>query len=121
MAKMTEYTAATRFDSGDILIKDGTNGTKKIAVANAAQEFAGLVSAMQHRNVYREKNLGTTITAAFDAFSPVAIVETKAGVSGVAAAGKSPKTSEAAPVAVLFAVACLGGAAFCAKRVRYNK
>lgn len=64
MAKMTEYTAATRFDSGDILIKDGTNGTKKITVANAAQEFAGLVSAMQHRNVYREKNLGTSITAA---------------------------------------------------------
>lgn len=64
MAKMTDYTAATRFDSGDILIKDGTNGTKKITVANAASEFAGLVSAMQHRNVYREKNLGTSITAA---------------------------------------------------------
>lgn len=64
MAKMTEYAAATRFDSGDILIKDGNNGTKKITVANAASEFAGLVSAMQHRNVYREKNLGTSITAA---------------------------------------------------------
>lgn len=64
MAKMTEYTAATRFDSGDILIKDGNNGTKKITVANAASEFAGLVSAINHRNVYREKNLGTSITAA---------------------------------------------------------
>ena len=64
MAKMTEYTAATRFDSGDILIKDGDNGTKKITAANAASEFAGLVSSTQHRNVFREKNLGTSITAA---------------------------------------------------------
>lgn len=64
MAKMTEYTAATRFDSGDILIKDGTNGTKKITAANAASEFAGLISSTQHRNVFRGKSLGTSITAA---------------------------------------------------------
>lgn len=64
MAKMTEYTAATRFDSGDILIKDGTNGTKKITAADAASEFAGLVSSTQHRNVFRGKSLGTSITAA---------------------------------------------------------
>ena len=64
MAKMTEYTAATRFDSGDILIKDGTNGTKKITAANAASEFAGLVSSTHHRNVFRGKSLGTSITAA---------------------------------------------------------
>ena len=64
MAKMTEYTAATRFDLGDILIKDGNNGTKKITAANAASEFAGLVSSTQHRNVFRGKNLGTSITAA---------------------------------------------------------
>lgn len=64
MAKMTEYAAATRFDSGDILIKDGTNGTKKITAANAASEFAGLVSSTQHRNVFRGKDLGTSITVA---------------------------------------------------------
>lgn len=64
MAKITEYTAATRFDSGDILIKDGTNGTKTITAANAASEFAGLVSSTQHRNVFRGKNLGTSITDA---------------------------------------------------------
>lgn len=64
MAKLTEYTAATRFDSGDILIKDGTNGTKKITASNAAVEFAGLISAINHRNVYRGKNLGTSITSA---------------------------------------------------------
>lgn len=64
MAKLTEYTEATRFDANDILIKDGTNGTKKIKAANAAIEFAGLVSAVNHRNVFRGKNLGTSVTAA---------------------------------------------------------
>ncbi len=64
MAKLIDYAADTRFNSDDILIKDGSNGTKKILVANAAVEFAGLVSAINHRNVYRGKNLGTAITAA---------------------------------------------------------
>lgn len=64
MARLTEYPAATRFDANDILIKDGTNGTKKITAANAASEFAGLVSDVNHRNIYRGKNLGTAITAA---------------------------------------------------------
>lgn len=63
MAKITDYSANTRFSSGDVLIKDGSAGTKKIAVENAAVEFAGLVSAINHRNVYRGKNLGTSITA----------------------------------------------------------
>ena len=49
---------------GDILIKDGTNGTKKITVKDAATEFAGLVSAVNHRNIFRGKNLGSTITDA---------------------------------------------------------
>lgn len=64
MAKLTEYTAATRFDSGDILIKDGTNGTKKITASNAAVEFAGLISKANHRNIFRGKNLGASVTAA---------------------------------------------------------
>ena len=64
MAKLTEYTESSRFDSDDILIKDGSNGTKKILVTNAAVEFAGLVSAINRRNVYRGKNLGTAVTAA---------------------------------------------------------
>lgn len=28
MSKITEYTLATRFDADDVLLKDGTNGTK---------------------------------------------------------------------------------------------
>ena len=62
MAKLMDYTEDTRFDTGDILIKDGINGTRKIKASNAAAEFAGLLSPDQHRNVYRGKNLGTQIT-----------------------------------------------------------
>ena len=61
MPKVTDYSAATRFDSGDVIIKDGTGGTKKMTAANAAVEFAGLVSAINHRNVYRGKNLGSFV------------------------------------------------------------
>ena len=62
---------------------------------------------------------GTDISATFTSFSPVAIVEVN---GNVAAAGvTSPKTGETMPVAALFAVACLGGAAFCAKKYSFNK
>ena len=64
MSKITEYTLATRFDSNDVLLKDGSAGTKIIKASDAAKEFAGLVSPIQHRNVYRGKNLGTAITEA---------------------------------------------------------
>lgn len=42
MAKLTDYIESSHFDSGDILIKDGLSGTRKIKVANAAVEFAQL-------------------------------------------------------------------------------
>lgn len=64
MGKLTEYEAVNRFDSGDILIKDGKKGTKKIDVKDAAREFAGLVSAAQHRIVWGGRNLGSTVTDA---------------------------------------------------------
>lgn len=63
MSKLTEYSAATGFDSGDIIIKDGTNGTKKMTAANAAIGFAGLVSTENRRNTYRGKSLGSTVSA----------------------------------------------------------
>ncbi len=63
MPKFKDYPAAARFDAGDILLKDGTAGTKKILVVDAATEFAGMVSAINHRNVYRGRNLGSTVTA----------------------------------------------------------
>lgn len=64
MSKITDYSAASRFDNADVLLKDGTNGTKKILATDAASEFAGMVSAVNHRNVYRGKNLGTSVTSA---------------------------------------------------------
>jgi len=64
MAKLTAYTEDTRFASGDILIKDGSGGTKKIAAANAAIEFAGMISSINHRNIYRGKSLGSAVTDA---------------------------------------------------------
>lgn len=64
MAKLTDYAEITRFDSNGILIADGSSGTKKISVQNAARDLAGMVSAVQHRNVYGGRNLGSTVTAA---------------------------------------------------------
>ena len=64
MSKITDYSAASRFDNADVLLKDGTNGTKKILATDAASEFAGMVSAINHRNVYRGKNLGTSVSSA---------------------------------------------------------
>ena len=64
MAKMTEYPAITRLQSSDIFVTDGTGGTKKIAAKDAAIELAGLVSVANHRNIFRGKNLGTSVTSA---------------------------------------------------------
>lgn len=64
MAKLTDYSAITRFDPDGILITDGTSGTKKIPVQDAAIDLAGMISAVQHRNTYGGRNLGSTITAA---------------------------------------------------------
>lgn len=63
--KLTEYPKVTGFDSGDVLLKDGTNGTKTISASDAAQAFLGFVlPADMHRNFYRGKNLGTSVTTA---------------------------------------------------------
>lgn len=64
MAKLTDYAEITRFDSNGIFITDGSSGTKKITAKNAALDLAGMISAVQHRNVYGGRNLGSTVTAA---------------------------------------------------------
>lgn len=63
MSRLIDYTAATRFDSGDVFIKDGTKGTMKITAKNAAIDLAGMVSAAQHRMIWGGRNLGTSVTA----------------------------------------------------------
>lgn len=64
MSKITDYTPVTRFDKDDVILKDGTNGTKKIKASDAAAEFAGLVSPINHRNIYRGGNLGGSVSDA---------------------------------------------------------
>lgn len=64
MSKLTDYSAVTRLTTGNIFIVDGTGGTKKITAPNAAAELAGLVSATEHRNTFRGKALGETVTQA---------------------------------------------------------
>lgn len=63
MAKIIDYSADSHLNAGDVLIKDGSGGTKKILASDAAIEFAGLISPVNHRNVYRGKNLGTSVTS----------------------------------------------------------
>lgn len=61
--KITEYTQATSFDDGDVLLKDGTNGTKIIKYSDAVNEiFKSLSDVMLHQNIYRGKNLGSSLT-----------------------------------------------------------
>lgn len=43
MPKLTEYPQATSFDQNDILIKDGVNGTKKIAVEDVAAYLSNAI------------------------------------------------------------------------------
>lgn len=64
MGKITDYNAEKRLTANDVLLIDGSGGTRKIAAPDAAVEMAGLVSAVFHRSVYRGKNLGTSVTAA---------------------------------------------------------
>lgn len=40
MAKITEYPQATKLDTGDVLLKDGTGGTKKMLAKDLAKELA---------------------------------------------------------------------------------
>ena len=66
MGKFNTYPAADRLAKTDILLKDTTDATatKKITGEQLAIDLLGMVSPTQHANVYRGKNLGTSLTAA---------------------------------------------------------
>ncbi|MCD8119768.1 MAG: hypothetical protein LUE29_09885 [Lachnospiraceae bacterium] len=64
MAKMTAYTAATEMDDSDVFLIDGTDGTRKAAASDVAIELAGMISSINHRDIYRGKSLGTEVTSA---------------------------------------------------------
>ena len=61
--KITEYPTAQFFDENDVLIKDGTNGTKQIKASDMVYALFDGIPEM-HRQIYRGKNLGPTFTAA---------------------------------------------------------
>lgn len=62
--RMTEYSAETNLKDADVLVIDGTNGTRKITAKDLAIALSGKVSVEQRRNVYRGKNLGNALTDA---------------------------------------------------------
>lgn len=64
MGRIKNYGEVTRLANDDVFLLDGESGTKNIKSKNAAVEFAGLVSVANHRNTYRGKYLGNTVTAA---------------------------------------------------------
>lgn len=63
MGALTEYPATSRPAKNDIFIIDGPNGTRKLSTAEAAIELAGMISPINHRNVWRGKLLGTSVSA----------------------------------------------------------
>lgn len=60
--KITEYPEATSLLEDDVLITDGANGTKKIAAGNLIYALLN-DNPVMHRNIYRGKNLGTTVSS----------------------------------------------------------
>ena len=62
--KMTEYDAITTLNLDDILITDGTRGTKKILMSNFITAIAEIGTPEQHRMTFGGRNLGTAVTSA---------------------------------------------------------
>lgn len=61
--KLTEYPFAPKIDKADILILDGSEGTRKATVEELTYALAGF-GASGHRMIFRGKSLGTTVTDA---------------------------------------------------------
>lgn len=47
MAKITEYPRATKFDANDVLLKDGTNGTKTITVEDFVNDVSDTTNGVE--------------------------------------------------------------------------
>lgn len=61
--KITEYPTAQFFDENDVLIKDGTNGTKQIKASDMVYALFDPIPEM-HKEIFRGKSLGSTFTTA---------------------------------------------------------
>lgn len=64
MPKIVDYPAADRIAKDDVFLLDGERGTRKALASWAAVEMAGLISPINHCNVFRGKNLGGGVSSA---------------------------------------------------------
>lgn len=62
--KISEYPAITSFTSDNILLVDGNDGTKKITASDLILAAFSVHSALNHKMLFRGKNLGATVTQA---------------------------------------------------------
>lgn len=60
--KITEYPTAQFFDTDDVLIKDGANGTKQIKASDMVYALFDPIPEM-HNQIFRGKDLGTELTS----------------------------------------------------------
>ena len=64
MGKITDYSAIQVLNSGNVLLVDGTGGTKKISANLLTKAFAEISDDVNvHKNTYGGRSLGTSVTA----------------------------------------------------------
>lgn len=64
MPKIVDYPASDRVAKDDVFLLDGAQGTRKALASWVAVELAGLISPINHCNVFRGKNLGGGVSSA---------------------------------------------------------
>lgn len=64
MPKIVDYPASDRVAKDDVFLLDGEKGTRKALASWVAVELAGLISPINHGNVFRGKNLGGGVSSA---------------------------------------------------------
>lgn len=64
MPKIVDYPETDRVAKNDVFLLDGEKGTRKALASWAAVELAGLISPINHCNVFRGKNLGGGVSSA---------------------------------------------------------
>lgn len=64
MPKIVDYPETDRVAKNDVFLLDGERGTRKVLASRAAVELAGLISPINHCNVFRGKNLGGGVSSA---------------------------------------------------------
>ena len=60
--KITEFPFISKFTSDNVMLVDGTKGTKEIFVGDAILAMLHMTSAELHRSIFRGKNLGASVS-----------------------------------------------------------